>query len=166
MTTRLTRTIATVLALMAASFGVMLAGTAPASAGTATSYTVTRESSTFDGGCYAKATVTYYPGSDTAHFETMVTSPYWFAACRVNTHLYVQGKSTQWTSAVHFAMACAVGDPTCSSTQTRIGDYQSCTPSLTAYVDSVNDALAAAGQPRTYTRTQAAESISIAFTKA
>ncbi|MEV4808964.1 hypothetical protein [Micromonospora avicenniae] len=166
MTKRFTRAIAATLAVAAASLGVMLGSAAPASAGTLDSYTITKTSNTVNGGCTVKATVTYYPGSDTAHFQTTVTSPYWFAACRVNTNLYVKGRSTQWNSAVHFAMACAVTDPSCASTQTWVGDYYGRTPSLTAYVDSVNDGLEAAGLPRDYTRKKAVEGIDIAFTNA
>ncbi|MEV6376272.1 hypothetical protein [Micromonospora musae] len=166
MTTRVTRSIAATLAVVAASLGVALAGAAPASAGTQDSYTITKTSNTVNGGCTVRATVTYYPGSDTANFQTTVTSPYWFAACRVNTNLYVKGRTTQWNGAVHFAMACAVTDPSCASTQTWVGDYYGRTPGLTAFVDSVNDGLESRGLERDFTRKEAVEGIDIAFTNA
>ncbi|MFE0593463.1 hypothetical protein [Micromonospora echinospora] len=163
---RVTRAAMAAATVLAASLGVVALGATPAAAGTKDSYTVTKSSSSFDGGCVAEATVTYWPGSDTAAITTTVRNPYLFAACRVNTSLFVQGTSTQWNSAVHFTMACAIGDTTCSSTQTRSGTYNNATPSLTAHVDSVNDALAAMGMPRSYDRKTAVEGISIEFSKA
>ncbi|MFG3699773.1 hypothetical protein ACGF5C_17895 [Micromonospora sp. NPDC047620] len=163
---RVTRAAVTAFTMLAASLGVVALGATPAAAGTQDKYTVSKSSSSFDGGCVAESTVSYWPGSDTATFTTTVRNPYLFAACRVNTRLFVQGTSTQWNSAVHYTMACAITDTTCSSTQTTTGTYSSATPSLTAYVDSVNDALEAMGMPRSFTRKQAVESISIEFSKA
>jgi hypothetical protein len=63
-------------------------------------------------------------------------------------------------------MACAVLDPSCASNRQMVGDYFGQTPQLTAFVDSVNDALEAAGLPRSYTRAQAVTGIRVVFTKA
>ncbi|SCL63104.1 hypothetical protein GA0070606_3739 [Micromonospora citrea] len=163
---RVTRAALTAVTMLAASLGVVGLGATPAAAGTQDKYTVTKWSNSFDGGCVAESTVSYWPGTDTASITTTVSNPYLFAACRVNTRLYVQGTSTQWNSAVHYTMACGITDTSCSSTRTVSGTYYSATPSLTAYVDSVNDALEAMGQERSFTRKKAVESISIEFSKA
>jgi hypothetical protein len=163
---RVTRAAVTAFTMLAASLGVVALGATPAAAGTQDKYTVSKSSSSFNGGCEASATVSYWPGTDTATFTTTVKSPYLFAACRVNTRLFVQGTSTQWNSATHYTMACGVTDTTCASTQTTSGTYYAATPSLTAYVDSVNDALESMGLERSMTRKKAVESISIEFSKA
>ncbi|MFD2763269.1 hypothetical protein [Micromonospora eburnea] len=163
---RTIRAAATAFTMLAASLGVVAVGATPAAAGTQDMYTVTKYSNTFNGGCEAQATVYYWPGTDTASFTTRVTSPYLFAACRVNTHLFVRGKSTQWTSATHYTMACGITDTSCASTQTTTATYNGATPSLTAYVDSVNDALEAMGMPRSMNRKTAVESIAIEFSNA
>jgi hypothetical protein len=143
------------------------AGTAQAATAPPSSYTVdTGWVSDFNGGCQAKAHVVYYPGSDQAHIETTVTSPYLFAACRVNTQVFVGTKTATYPGAVHYAMACAVLDPSCASTQLQSGDYYGQTPQLTSFVDSLNDALEAAGLPRTYTRALATTGITVVFSKA
>lgn len=132
-----------------------------------TSYTIdTGWVSNFDGGCQAKAHVVYYPGSDQAHIETTVTSPYWFAACRVNTQVWVETRVGSFPGAVHYTMACGVFDPSCASTRFSVNDYFGQTPGLTAHVASVNAALEAMGLPATYTRTQAVTGIRVVFTKA
>lgn len=46
------------------------------------------------------------------------------------------------------------------------GSYSGYTTGLTAYVDSVNDALEVAGLPRSYTRKQEMNSIRVTFIKA
>jgi len=110
---------------------------------------------TWNGACTASTHADYYPANDQAQMATTVSSPYLFAACRVNAQLWIETRAGSFPSAVNYAMACAVWDPTCASTQTWPGNYYGATPSLTAFVESVNDALEAAGLPRTYTRAAA-----------
>jgi len=120
----------------------------------------------YDGSCKAKAHVEYYPGSDKAYFETTVQSPFVFAGCEANTNLSVKTAGDTFQGAVHRASACATWDPTCPSLRMTPGTYIGATVGLNGYVDSVNDALEAAGLPRSYTRRQAVRSISVSFTKA
>jgi hypothetical protein len=122
--------------------------------------------SNFDGGCQAKARVVYYPGNDQAHFETTVTDPYWFVACRVNTQLHVLTHDGEFAGASHYAMACAVPDTSCASTRLTVGDYYGQTPQLTALVESINNTLESLGLPRSYTRKAAVTGIRVVFTKA
>jgi hypothetical protein len=123
-------------------------------------------SSDWNGGCTASAHADYYPANDQAQMSTTVTSPYWFAACRVNAQLWIDTRAGSFPSAVNYAMACAVLDTSCASTQTWPGNYYGATPALTAFVESVNDALEAAGLPRTYTRAAAITGIHITFSNA
>jgi hypothetical protein len=123
-------------------------------------------SDTWNGGCRALAHADYYPASDQAVMSTTVTSPYWFAACRGYAQLWIETSSGSFPSAANYAMACAVLDPTCASTQTTTGDYGSATPALTAFVAAVNDALQAAGLPPTYTRAMAVKGVHLTFANA
>src|SRR2546421_6407241 len=107
---------------------------------------------TWDGGCRARSTGTYYPASDQTAMSTTVQSPYLFAACRVNAHVMVGTRNQVFDGATQYAMACAVTDPTCASTQTRNDTYQPSSPALTAYVESVNATLRDLGFPPTATR--------------
>src|SRR5690349_11770813 len=105
--------------VLAAVTGTVVSGATPAAAGTVDKYTIdTGWVSDWNGGCSAKAHVDYYPGSDTAYFETTVQSPYLFAACRVNTQVWAQTTANSYPGAAHYAMACGVFDPGCASTQT------------------------------------------------
>ena len=123
-------------------------------------------SSNWNGGCLASAHSDYYPANDQAVISTTVTSPYWFAGCRVKAQLWIDTASGSYPSAANYAMACAVLDPTCTSTQTTTGNYYSATPALTAFVAAVNDALQAAGLPPTYMRAAAVRSVHLTFANA
>ena len=123
-------------------------------------------SSTWNGGCVASAHADYYPANDQALIGTTVTSPYWFAACRVNAQLWIDTASGSFPSAANYAMACAVLDTSCASTQSTTGNYYGATPGLTAFVNSVNDALQSAGLPPTYTRAQAVRGAHLTFANA
>jgi len=123
-------------------------------------------SSDWNGGCVASAHADYYPANDQAVISTTVTSPYWFAACRVNAQLWIDTAGGSYPSAANYAMACAVFDTSCASTQTTTGNYYGATPALTAFVNSVNDALQAAGLPPTYTRAQAVRGVHLTFANA
>jgi hypothetical protein len=121
---------------------------------------------TWDGGCEASTHAEYYPANDQALVSTTVTSPYWFAACRVNAQLWVETRAGAFPSAVNYAMACAALDPGCASTQTWTGNYPGATPALTAFVDAVNDALESAGLPRAYTRAAAIIGVRVIHSRA
>jgi hypothetical protein len=123
-------------------------------------------SSDWNGGCSAAAHADYYPANDQAAISTTVTSPYLFAACRVNAQLWIDTAGGSYPSAANYAMACAVFDPGCASTQTTTGNYYGATPALTAFVNSVNDALVAAGLPPSYTRAQAVRGVHLTFANA
>jgi hypothetical protein len=120
----------------------------------------------WDGGCEASTHAEYYPSNDQAVMGTTVTSPYWFAACRANAQLWVETRAGAFPGAANYAMGCAVFDPSCASTQTGTGNHYGATASLTAFVDSVNDALEAAGLPRTYNRAAAVTGIRVTHSKA
>jgi len=129
-------------AALTAITGIGLGLAEPASADAPTSYTVSSHSQSWNGGCEAWASVTYYPNSDTAVMNSTVRSPYLFAACRLRTHLQVQGEDGVWEGADQFVTACAVLDPTCASTistgdQTLVGQ----TPGLTAELARINKIL-------------------------
>jgi hypothetical protein len=98
----------------------------------------------FDGDCQARAAVTYYPAIDRVHIDTTVTSPYWFAACRVHTHVWVVTTEGQFPSAVHFAMACAVRDPNCPATQRWVADYDGHTAPLRGQITGIRVAFSKA----------------------
>jgi hypothetical protein len=148
--------------------GMVIADAAVAHAAAApTSYTSdTGWQDTWDGGCRARSTATYYPASDQTVIATTVQSPYLFAACRVNAHVRVGTRNQEFDGATHYAMACAVTDPTCASTQTRDGTYQPSSPALTAYVESINATLGDLGLPPTATRQALVTGISISLSKA
>jgi hypothetical protein len=156
---------AVALAAMAATAGPASAATTPPPKPSVYSFD-TGWVTNYDGGCAVKAHVDYYPSSDTAFIQTTVQDPYWFAACRAVTHVWVQTSGNVFAGATQGSMACAVYDTTCSSTQTYTGTYSGQTPGLTAYVDSVNEALQDAGMPASYTRTQATTGITVSFSKA
>jgi hypothetical protein len=123
-------------------------------------------SSTWNGGCTASAHADYYPAGEQAVMSTTVSSPYWFAACRVNAQLWIDTVAGSFPSAANYAMACAVLDPGCASTQTTTGNYYGATPALTAFVDQVNAALAKVGVPATYTRAMAVTGTHLTFANA
>ncbi|MFG2109863.1 hypothetical protein [Micromonospora chersina] len=129
-------------------------------------WTLSKRETTYDGGCDATTSVSYYPANDQAVMRTTITDPYWFAACRANARLWINTNGGSFPSAVNYAMACAVTDASCASTQTWTGNYYGATPQLTAYVDSVNAALVSMGLPPTYSRAQAVTGISITHSKA
>ncbi len=121
---------------------------------------------TWNGGCVASTRAEYYPANDQAVMSTTVTSPYLFAACRANAQLWIHTRAGAFPGAVNYSMACAVTDWTCASTQTRTGSHYGASPALTAFVDSVNDALEAAGLPRTYTRAAAVTAVRVTHSNA
>ena len=123
-------------------------------------------SNAWDGACVALADAQYYPANDQADINTTVNSPYWFAACRVNAQLWIDTAGGSYPSAANYAMACAVRDWTCASTQTTTGNYYDATPALTAFVASVNNALQAAGLPPTYSRAMAVTGVRLTFANA
>jgi hypothetical protein len=123
-------------------------------------------SDTWNGGCRASAHADYYPASDQALMSTTVTSPYLFAACRVNAQLWIETASGSFPSAVNYAVACAVFDPGCVSTQTAVGDHPNATPGLTAFVEAVNNTLRTMGLPPTYTRALAITGVHLTFANA
>jgi hypothetical protein len=126
----------------------------------------TGSDSSWDGGCVASTHAEYFPANDQSVMSTTVTSPYWFAACRVQAQLWIETRAGAFPSAANNAMACAVLDPSCASTQTSTNSFFGSTPALTAFIDSVNDALEAAGLPRTYNRAAAVTAIRVTHTKA
>ena len=115
----------------------------------------------WNGGCSASTHAEYYPANDQAVMSTTVGTPYWWAACRANAQLWIETRAGSFAGASNYSMGCGVWDPTCASTQTRTGDYRGDTRALTAYVDSVNDGLEAAGLARTYTRAWAVTGIRV-----
>jgi len=128
------------------------------------SYTVeTGWRSDWNGGCAAKATVTYYPSTNKAVMNTTVQSPYAFAACRVRTHLQVRTANTVFEGVDQRETACAVLDPTCASTiSTGDQTYSNASPSFADYVDDLNAALDESGLPRT-NRQALARGIEVSF---
>jgi hypothetical protein len=138
-----------------------------ASAAQPASYTVSKDwQYDWNGGCGAKATVTYYPATDTAVMNTTVTSPYLFAACRVRTHLQVVTVNAVFDGADQYATACAVLDPSCASTQsTGNQTFVGATPTFTGFVDALNAQLVALGLPPT-TRQEVARGINVSFSRA
>jgi hypothetical protein len=164
---RMMRVVAVTSLALSAAAGASVAVAGPASAAQPSSYTVSTDwKSDWNGGCSAKATVTYYPGSDTAVMNTTVRSPYWFAACRVRTHLQVKTASGIFEGVDQYVTACAVLDPSCASTQST-GDqtFNSASPAFTGFVNSLNAQLEELGLPPT-TRQAVARGISISFSKA
>jgi hypothetical protein len=122
-------------------------------------------SNVWDGGCQARAHADYYPANDQAVMSTTVTSPYLFAACRVDAQLWIETASGAFPSAVNSAVACAVVDFTCSSTQTATGDHRNATPGLTEFVAAVNNTLQSLGLPPNYTRAMAVTGVHLTFSK-
>jgi hypothetical protein len=120
----------------------------------------------WNGGCGAEAYAVYYPINDQALIETTVQSPYWFAACRAKAQVFVHTDVGIFPSAVHYATACAVTDPTCASTQTTVGEYWGQTPGLTAHVNQINETLVSLGLPPSYTAKQAVKKIEVTITNA
>jgi hypothetical protein len=170
-TKRVIRRVLAALAVPAAASAVLASTAGAASAATASAanpppsvYSIdTGWVTNYNGNCAVEAHVDYYPGSDTAYIQTTVQDPYLFAACRVHTHVWVQTKSNVFAGAVQGAMACAVLDPSCASTQSYTGTFSGQTPGLTALVDSVNQVLVDNGLPPTFTRTQATTGIQVSF---
>jgi hypothetical protein len=164
---RLTWRITTVLAALMTMAAATTVLADSAAADQPASYTVSKPwTYDWNGGCGAKATVTYYPTSDTAIMNTTVSSPYLFAACRVRTHLQVQISGAVFDGVDQYVTACAVLDPTCASTRTT-GDvsFSNAAPTFTAFVDNLNAQLAALNLPPT-TRQAVARGISISFSNA
>jgi hypothetical protein len=165
-TKRVIRRVLAALAVPAAASAVLAstAGAASAATGPPSVYSVdTGWVTNYNGYCAAEAHVDYYPGSDTAYIQTTVRDPYLFADCKVHTHVWVQTKNNVYPGAAQGAMACAVLNPTCASTQSYTGTFSGQTPDLTALVESVNQALSDAGLPPTYTRLQATTGIQVSF---
>src|SRR5882724_5145276 len=91
---------------------VIITGAPAAHAAEASYSSDTGWNTSWNGGCGAQATATYFPVSDQTVITTTVQSPYLFAGCRVSAHVMIGTRNRSFDGATHVVGTCAVLDPT------------------------------------------------------